>query len=147
MPSPGSLVHGYQWGLSPPTQTLSGFISSNYETTGRNDLYSVAGWRSSAEIKAVSYNCSKKVVKLILIYQQGFFTPSKQVPSTVGRRDRKAGKKKEIIREPVLIHSCAISWNRNPKHKTKSQCCLLLCVSFKKGLLNEEYKATGSHCC
>jgi len=41
VPLPGSLVQGYQWGLSPPAQALSGFISLNYETTGREDLYSV----------------------------------------------------------------------------------------------------------
>lgn len=40
---PSQLVQGYQQGLSLLTQTVSGYISLSYETTGREDLYSVTG--------------------------------------------------------------------------------------------------------
>lgn len=69
-----------------------------------------------------------------------------QQAEEIGRQEKKNHQSLEKL--PSL--SFAITYNRNPKHKIKPQCCVLLHVSLKKHLLNKEHcmhKAMGSHRC
>lgn len=78
----------------------------------------------------------------------GIFSPLlSYVPSTAGKRERKAGKKRKssITGEAAITYRSAISCVRNPKHKIKSQVCVILRISLKRLALNEHHMHTLHH--